>query len=224
LLFLLGAPVLACAPPSVTQAPLGPPLPASASAKPDVAAARESRESVQATGSLEARDVVSVESSVSGRVFQVLVDVGTQVRAGDVLTEIGASASVPAARTQIRSPSDGVVVMRAVDPGMVVAAGVRGPELFKVARDLRALRVVLHLEEAAFAKVRERDAAILRVDAFPAARFSGTVSRVDPRGEPTGSVVTYAVVVDVDDPTGRLRPGMTAAVALTPSSADGGGP
>lgn len=116
--------------------------------------------------------------------------------------------------TRIFSPIDGVVINRAIDPGQTVAASFQAPVLFVIAQDLRKMRVLADVDEADVGKLKEGMGAEVRVDAFPGERFKGTVSQV--RFSPTtqSGVVTYAAVVEVDNPDVKLRPGMTATVAI----------
>lgn len=118
------------------------------------------------------------------------------------------------AYTKIYSPIDGLVINRAIDPGQTVAASFQAPVLFVIAQDLRKMRVLADVDEADVGKLKEGMSAEVRVDAFPGEKFAGTVSQV--RFSPTtqSGVVTYAAVVEVDNPDIKLRPGMTATVTI----------
>ena len=115
----------------------------------------------------------------------------------------------------IRSPVSGVVVDRAVDVGQTVAASLQTPTLFKIAQDLSKMQIHASFAEADIGSIRIGQTAHFSVDAFPGQRFQGKVMQV--RLNPTiqQNVVTYDVVVNVDNPEHILLPGMTAYVSIT---------
>ncbi len=123
--------------------------------------------------------------------------------------------------TKIYSPIDGVVISRAIDPGQTVAASFQAPTLFVIAQDLRKMRVLADIDEADVGRMKEGMAAEVTVDAFPGEKFKGVVSQV--RFSPTNvsGVVTYAAVVEVENPDIKLRPGMTATVTIRSAEAKG---
>jgi HlyD family secretion protein len=121
--------------------------------------------------------------------------------------------------TRIYSPIDGVVINRAIDPGQTVAASFQAPVLFVIAQDLRKMRVLADIDEADVGKLREGMSAEVRVDAFPGEKFKGNVSQVRYSPNSQSGVVTYAAVVDVDNPDVKLRPGMTATVTIRTAEA-----
>jgi HlyD family secretion protein len=112
----------------------------------------------------------------------------------------------------IRSPVNGVVVSREVDIGQTVAASLQTPTLFKIARDLAKMQIDSSYAEADIGSLKVGQQATFRVDAFPNRSFRGVVRQV--RLNPTiqQNVVTYDVVVAVDNPDQILMPGMTAYV------------
>jgi HlyD family secretion protein len=114
----------------------------------------------------------------------------------------------------IRSPVDGVVVSRAVDVGQTVAASLQAPTLFTIAQDLTKMQVDTSVDEADIGRVREHGQATFTVDAFPGQTFLGTVVQIRKAPQVVQNVVTYTVVVNVDNPGGRLLPGMTANVRI----------
>jgi HlyD family secretion protein len=119
-------------------------------------------------------------------------------------------------RTVIRSPIDGIVISRNVDVGQTVAASVQAPVLFTIAADLKRLLLAVDVDESDVGGVGQRTRATFRVASYPGEAFEGTVSQV--RLQPAvGTVVTYTVIVDVSNPDERLRPGMTATVAIATS-------
>jgi len=126
-----------------------------------------------------------------------------------------ASASLAAARTDIersviRSPIDGVVVDRQVNPGQSVAASFQAPTLFVIAQDLARLQAEITVDEADIGEVRQGMPVRFTVDAFPDEEFEGTLAQVRQQGVDTNGVVSYTVVVQADNPGRRLLPGMTA--------------
>jgi HlyD family secretion protein len=106
----------------------------------------------------------------------------------------------------IRSPVDGVVLQRAVEPGQTVAASLQTPVLFKIAGDLSKMEIVLAIDEADIGQVREGQTARFTVDAFPERKFSGRVKQVRLAATNTANVITYPVVVEVENPGQVLLP------------------
>lgn len=124
-------------------------------------------------------------------------------------------------RTEIRSPVDGVVLTRTVEPGQTVAASLQAPELFKLAEDLSKMKIELAVDEADIGQVKVGQRATFTVDAFPDRRFSGEVSQVRLSATTTNNVVTYPVVIEVDNTDGTLLPGMTANAEIEVSHRNG---
>lgn len=120
------------------------------------------------------------------------------------------SARLDLEKTVIRSPVDGVVLLRSVEAGQTVAASLQTPVLFKIAGDLRKMEIVLAIDEADIGQVREGQTARFTVDAFPDRNFAGRVKQVRLAATNTANVITYPVVVEVDNPDQTLLPGMTA--------------
>jgi HlyD family secretion protein len=120
------------------------------------------------------------------------------------------SARLDLEKTVIRSPVEGVVLLRAVEPGQTVAASLQTPVLFQIAGDLRKMEIVLAIDEADIGQVREGQNASFTVDAFPDRNFHGRVKQVRLAATNTANVITYPVVVEVDNPDQSLLPGMTA--------------
>ncbi|MEO8605853.1 MAG: efflux RND transporter periplasmic adaptor subunit [bacterium] len=136
-------------------------------------------------------------------------------RAGVQLAEAELEeARIQLAYTDITSPVDGVVVSRTVNVGQTVAASFQTPTLFQIAQDLTKMQVNASVSESDIGAVREGHAASFTVDAYPGRPFGGRVTQV--RNAPTTvqNVVTYDVVIGVDNPDLALKPGMTASVRL----------
>lgn len=116
--------------------------------------------------------------------------------------------------TVIRSPVSGTVIDRSVDVGQTVAASFQTPTLFKIGQDLSKMQIDTTVAEADVGGIKVGQAARFTVDAFPDRDFVGKVRQV--RLNPTSqqNVVTYDVVVAVDNPDLILLPGMTAYVNI----------
>ncbi len=123
-------------------------------------------------------------------------------------------AEVDLEHTTIRAPVDGVVVSRQVDVGQTVAASLQAPTLFTIAQDLTRMQVETSVDEADIGRVRLDGPAVFTVDAFPGETFRGRVVQIRKAAQVVQNVVTYTVVVAVDNPDQRLLPGMTANVRL----------
>jgi HlyD family secretion protein len=116
--------------------------------------------------------------------------------------------------TTIRAPVNGVVISRAVDVGQTVAASLQAPTLFTIAEDLTKMQVEVSVDEADIGRIKLDDRASFTVDSFPGQTFTGTVTQIRKAALVVQNVVTYTVVVAVDNPGGRLLPGMTANVKM----------
>lgn len=114
----------------------------------------------------------------------------------------------------IRSPVDGIVVSRNVDVGQTVAASFQTPTLFTIAQDLTKMQINTSVDEADIGKVKVGQSATFNVDAYPEMQFSGVVSQVRIAPIITQNVVTYDVVIKVENRDLRLKPGMTANVSI----------
>jgi HlyD family secretion protein len=123
-------------------------------------------------------------------------------------------ADVNLAYTDITSPVDGVVVARNVDVGQTVAATFQTPTLFLVAEDLTKMQVSASVSESDIGAVTEGLDVSFSVDAYPATTFTGRVAQVRNAPVAVQNVVTYDVIVRVDNGDLRLKPGMTANVTV----------
>lgn len=124
-------------------------------------------------------------------------------------------------RSVIRSPVDGVVLTRAVEPGQTVAASLQAPVLFKIAEDLAKMEIMLAVDEADIGQVAEGQRVNFTVDAYPERQFEGRVRQVRLSATNTSNVITYPVVVAVDNADQTLFPGMTANAEIEVSRRDG---
>jgi HlyD family secretion protein len=116
--------------------------------------------------------------------------------------------------TAIHSPIDGVVISRSVDVGQTVAASLQAPTIFTLAEDLRRMQVEAHVAEGDVAKLSDGTPVTFTVDAFPGRKFNGKLRQVRNAATTVQNVVTYDAIIDVENPEGELRPGMTANVSF----------
>ncbi|MFP8778438.1 efflux RND transporter periplasmic adaptor subunit [Hydrogenophaga sp. RWCD_12] len=124
-------------------------------------------------------------------------------------------------KASIRSPINGVVLSRSVDPGNAVAASLQAVTLFSVAEDLTQLKLDVAVDEADVGNVKVDQKATFTVSAFPARRYPATIQRVAFGSTKTDNVVTYTTTLNVDNSDLSLRPGMTAAATIVAREAKG---
>lgn len=134
-------------------------------------------------------------------------------------------------RAVIRAPVNGVVLARRVEPGQTVVAAFNTVTLFVIAEDLSEMQLRVSIDEADVGQVRPGQKASFTVDAYPGRRFPATLERVDlaskntVEGQASGggagaaaaagsSVVSYEARLEVQNPEGLLRPGMTATATI----------
>ena len=120
--------------------------------------------------------------------------------------------------TEIRSPVDGIVIERKVDPGQTVAASFQTPELFIVAPDMeKHMYVFASVDEADIGMIRAQEQSRpvhFTVDAYPGDLFPGKVFQIRKASSTTQNVVTYPVVIEAANPDLKLMPGMTANISF----------
>jgi len=123
--------------------------------------------------------------------------------------------------TRIVSPVNGTVISRSIDVGQTVAASFQTPTLFTIAQDLTKMQIDTSVDEADIGKVKVNQDVRFTVDAYPDISFTGKVSEV--RNAPTTvqNVVTYDVIVQVNNAELKLKPGMTANVSIITESRKG---
>ena len=114
----------------------------------------------------------------------------------------------------IRSPIDGVIIKRTADPGQTVAASFQTPNLFVIAADLKRMQIDTNVSEADVGLLKAGQAVRFIVDAFPDRDFDGKVRQFRLAANVSQNVVTYNVVIDVDNPEELLKPGLTAQVRI----------
>jgi len=114
----------------------------------------------------------------------------------------------------IRSPVDGIVVSRNVDVGQTVAASFSTPTLFTIAQDLTKMEIDTSVDEADISRISVGQPVTFTVDSYPETRFAGKVVQISNAPVITQNVVTYVVVIGVDNKELKLKPGMTANVSI----------
>ena len=114
----------------------------------------------------------------------------------------------------IRSPVDGIVLSRNVDVGQTVAASLQAPTLFTIAQDLTEMQVNTSVDEADIGRVEVGQEVTFTVDAYPSEVFKGRVSQIRNAPQVVQNVVTYDVIIEVENPELKLKPGMTANVSI----------
>ena len=116
--------------------------------------------------------------------------------------------------TRIVSPVDGIVVSRNVDVGQTVAASFQTPTLFTIAQDLTKMQINTNVDEADIGKIKMGQPVEFNVDAYPEIIFNGKVWQIRIAPITVQNVVTYDVVIKMDNPELKLKPGMTANVSI----------
>ncbi len=124
------------------------------------------------------------------------------------------SAKTELSYTEIKAPVDGIVISKAVEVGQTVAASFETPEIFSVAEDLTKMQIEASVVEADIAKVKEGQKVRFTVDSYADDYFYGIVTQVRNEATTTSNVVTYTVVIGIDNTEMKLKPGMTANVEI----------
>jgi HlyD family secretion protein len=116
--------------------------------------------------------------------------------------------------TKIHSPIDGVVVDRQYDIGQTVAASFSAPTLFTIAQDLTKMQVQADVDQSDIGRVKSGQTARFTVDAYPDEEFRGAITQVRLNATVNQNVVTYPVIVGVENAEQKLRPKMTADLSV----------
>ena len=161
--------------------------------------------------------VAAAERSVQSA--QALVVVGQSQLASAQAQEREVEAALRQAqinldRTRITAPVDGTVVARRMDVGQTVASTLNPPTIFEIAQDLTKMQVDTNVDESDIGKIAAGQQANFVVDSYPSATFHGVVTEIRKAPIVTQNVVTYDVVISVDNSDLRLFPGMTANVTI----------
>lgn len=117
-------------------------------------------------------------------------------------------------RTYIRSPVDGVIIDRQVDKGQAVSASLSAPTLFTIAQDLEKMQIEADVDEADIGRIMQGQKVKFTVDAFPERNFEGIVAQVRKAATVTSNVVTYKVIIKLENKDLVLLPGMTANIDI----------
>lgn len=117
----------------------------------------------------------------------------------------------------IRSPIDGVVLTRNIEPGQTVAASLQAPVLFSLAEDLSKMELQVDVDEADVGQVHDGQRATFTVDAYPGREYPAVIRRVGYGSQTKDGVVSYLTVLTVDNDDLTLRPGMTATATIVVS-------
>ncbi len=120
----------------------------------------------------------------------------------------------------IYSPVDGVVISRNIDVGQTIAASLQSPTLFTIANDLTRMQVNANVDEADIGNISDQADVRFTVDAFPNDFFKGQISEIRLNPQTVQNVVTYSVIIGIDNPDLKLKPGMTANIAITVDQRD----
>jgi HlyD family secretion protein len=122
--------------------------------------------------------------------------------------------------TQILAPVDGTVVARRMDVGQTVASTLNPPTIFEIAQDLTKMQVDANVDESDIGSVATKQKATFTVDSYPGTTFQGIVTDIRKAPIITQNVVTYDVVITVDNSDLKLFPGMTANVTILSAKLD----
>ncbi|HLE24941.1 MAG TPA: efflux RND transporter periplasmic adaptor subunit [Thermodesulfobacteriota bacterium] len=116
--------------------------------------------------------------------------------------------------TSIRSPIDGIVISRKINISQIVTSGQSSSPLFLIAEDLSRMKLDAHVSEADIGRVKNEQEAEFTVDAYPNQTFKGKVWQIKNEPITTNNVITYDVVILIDNNDLKLKPGMTAEVKI----------
>lgn len=155
-------------------------------------------------------DLDSAESAYKSDIAQVAA-----AKASIMQAEANyATASANMRYTKIISPVNGIVISKEVEVGQTVAASFQTPTLFQVAEDLTKMRIETSVSEADIGKVKEGQEVEYTLDGYPDSIFKGKVTQVRLSPTTESNVVTYTVIIEVENNEGKLMPGMTANVSI----------
>lgn len=122
--------------------------------------------------------------------------------------------------TDILSPTDGVVISRAVNVGQTVAASLQAPVIFTIAQDLAKMEVHTNVAESDIGRLEPGMRVTFTVDAYPGQPFRGAIRDIRNAPQVVQNVVTYDAVIDVNNDDLKLKPGMTATVSVVTDRRD----
>jgi HlyD family secretion protein len=175
-------------------------------AEKELARARELQKKELISGS----DLDTAVATYDSLVAQVEVAQASVIQAQAVLE----SSMVNLRYTTIISPIDGIVISRNVDVGQTVAASLSAPTIYVIADSMKKMQIQASVAEADIGRIKEQMDVTFTVDAYRNDRFRGKVSQIRLSATTVQNVVTYTVMIDADNPGGKLLPGMTANVSF----------
>ncbi len=117
-------------------------------------------------------------------------------------------------KATIRAPIDGVVLARLMEPGQTVTAGFQTPVLFKLAQDLKKMKLNVDIDEADVSRIRSGESASFTVEAYSGRSFPAQVVSLQMEPKVSQNVVTYLAVLSVDNSDRALLPGMTCTATI----------
>lgn len=175
------------------------------------ARARRNRTARLAKGGTSSQQELEIADAALARAEASVAQAEAQIRVSEALLNIDRT---NLARAEVKSPIDGIVLDRMVEPGQTIAATFQTPVLFRLAEDLTRMRLHVDVDEADVGLVRAGQSASFTVDAFADQTFKASVESVHFAPRTQEGVVTYEAVLDVSNPDLLLRPGMTADAEL----------
>lgn len=198
--------------PTVYQATLNQAKGELASAKADVTLKRQNLERKKALMPLKAATQANLDEATAEL---------AQSEAAVIMKEAAVeSAQANLDYCKITAPVDGVVISRDVDQGQTVNAAMSTPVLFTIAQDITKMNIKADVSEADIGQVKDGQSVDFSVEAFPDDVFHGVVTQVRKSPTTTQNVVTYQVIISLDNPEQKLFPGMTADVSILVAERD----
>jgi HlyD family secretion protein len=161
---------------------------------------------------LSTPDQIDTAQAAHDRAAATLARAQAQVTQSDAQLDADRTAL---SKAVIVSPINGIVLKRQIEPGQTVAASLQTPVLFTLAESLAQMELNVAVDEADVGKVKEGQAAIFTVDAYTEKRFPASIAQVRFAPQTIDGVVTYETVLNVDNSSQLLRPGMTATADIT---------
>jgi HlyD family secretion protein len=170
------------------------------------------RQSLAQSGFMDSSSNILAASRASIKTTQAQIT-SARAQIAQANAELG-SAQLDVRRTIITAPTSGVIINKLIEPGATVAASFQTPNLFEIAADTTRMQVEASVDEADIGQVREAQEVRFTVDSYPDSTFKALVRQIRKAATETQNVVTYLVILDVDNSDGRLLPGMTANVEI----------
>ncbi len=177
----------------------------------------ERRSALRASGNLSERDFDTARTRLATAEVDLQQTEAQLLNARAAVLQQEAAlnqAQIDLERTYIRSPIDGVVIKREIEPGQTVQASMTAPTLFILAANLTEMEVEARVDEADIGRVELGQPVRFTVDAFPGRTFQGKVQQIQKAPKEVQSVVTYTVVISAANPEERLLPGLTAKLEI----------